>query len=55
MPGWLQPFAKYQPVTPMVNAVRALIVGSSSDVARPRGVQSVSAAGADGTTTYWRR
>jgi ABC transporter DrrB family efflux protein len=32
MPGWLQPFAKYQPVTPMVNAVRSLILGSSSDV-----------------------
>jgi ABC transporter DrrB family efflux protein len=33
MPGWLQPFSKYQPITPMVNAVRALILGSSSDVA----------------------
>jgi ABC-2 type transport system permease protein len=33
MPGWLQPFAKYQPITPMVNAVRSLILGSSSDVA----------------------
>jgi ABC-2 type transport system permease protein len=33
MPGWLQPFAKYQPITPMVNAVRALILGSNSDVA----------------------
>jgi len=32
MPGWLQPFAKYQPITPMVDAVRSLIVGSSSDV-----------------------
>jgi ABC-2 type transport system permease protein len=32
MPGWLQPFAKYQPITPMVNAVRSLILGSSSDV-----------------------
>ena len=32
MPGWLQPFAKYQPVTPMVDAVRALILGSTSDV-----------------------
>lgn len=32
MPGWLQPFAKYQPITPMVNAVRALILGSGSDV-----------------------
>jgi ABC-2 type transport system permease protein len=32
MPGWLQPFAKYQPVTPMVDAVRSLIAGSSSDV-----------------------
>ena len=32
MPGWLQPFAKYQPITPMVNAVRAVILGSGSDV-----------------------
>lgn len=32
MPGWLQPFAKYQPITPMVNAVRSLILGSGSDV-----------------------
>jgi ABC-2 type transport system permease protein len=33
MPGWLQPFAKYQPVTPMVDAVRSVLAGSSSDVA----------------------
>lgn len=32
MPGWMQPFAKYQPVTPMVDAVRSLISGSDSDV-----------------------
>jgi len=32
MPGWLQPFAKYQPITPMVDAVRSLLVGSTSDV-----------------------
>jgi hypothetical protein len=32
MPGWLQPFSKYQPITPMVDAVRALLTGSSSDV-----------------------
>lgn len=32
MVGWLQPFAKYQPITPMVDAVRSLLVGSSSDV-----------------------
>jgi len=32
MPGWLQPFAKYQPITPMVDAVRALLTGSSTDV-----------------------
>jgi ABC-2 type transport system permease protein len=32
MPGWLQPFSKYQPITPMVNAVRSLILGSGSDV-----------------------
>jgi ABC-type multidrug transport system permease subunit len=32
MPGWLQPFSEHQPITPMVNAVRALLTGSSSDV-----------------------
>jgi ABC-2 type transport system permease protein len=32
MPGWLQPFAKYQPITPMVDAVRSLLTGSSGDV-----------------------
>jgi ABC-type multidrug transport system permease subunit len=32
MPGWLPPFSEYQPITPMVNAVRALLTGSSSDV-----------------------
>src|SRR5260370_28756784 len=31
-PGWLQPFSKYQPITPMVDAVRSLLVGSGSDV-----------------------
>jgi ABC-2 type transport system permease protein len=32
MPGWAQPFVKHQPITPMVDAVRALVVGSTSDV-----------------------
>jgi ABC-2 type transport system permease protein len=32
MVGWLQPFAKYQPITPMVDAVRSLLVGSTADV-----------------------
>jgi ABC-2 type transport system permease protein len=32
MPGWLQLFAKHQPMTPMVDAVRALILGSGSNV-----------------------
>lgn len=32
MPGWLQPFTKYQPITPMVDAVRSSLLGSSSDV-----------------------
>jgi ABC transporter DrrB family efflux protein len=32
MPGWMQPFARYQPITPMVDAVRSLIAGGSSDV-----------------------
>ncbi len=33
MPGWLQPFAKYQPVTPMVNAVRSALDGGTNDLA----------------------
>jgi len=33
MPGWLQPFSKYQPITPMVDAVRSVLTGSGSDVA----------------------
>ena len=33
MPGWLQPFAKYQPITPMVDAVRSVLVGSTNDLA----------------------
>ena len=32
MPGWLQPFSKYQPLTPMVNGVRSLLAGGTSDV-----------------------
>jgi ABC-2 type transport system permease protein len=32
MPGWLQPFSKYQPITPMVDAVRSLLTGASSDL-----------------------
>ena len=32
MPGWLQPFAKYQPITPMVDAVRSLLTGATADV-----------------------
>ncbi len=31
MPGWLQSFAKYQSITPMVDAVRALLTGSRTD------------------------
>jgi ABC-type Na+ transport system ATPase subunit NatA len=32
MPGWLQPFATHQPVTPMVNAVRSALTGGSHDL-----------------------
>jgi ABC-2 type transport system permease protein len=32
MPGWLQPFAKHQPITPMVDAVRSTLAGSATDV-----------------------
>ena len=36
MPGWLQAFAKHQPVTAAINAVRALVLGgpTASDVVR---------------------
>jgi ABC-2 type transport system permease protein len=33
MPGWLQPFAKYQPITPMVDAVRSALTGGTQDLA----------------------
>jgi ABC-type multidrug transport system permease subunit len=33
MPGWLQPFASYRPVTPMVNAVRSALAGGTHDLA----------------------
>lgn len=32
MPGWLQAFGRYQPITPMVDAVRSALVGSTSDI-----------------------
>ena len=32
MPGWMQSFAKYQPVTPMVDAMRAVLAGHTTDV-----------------------
>lgn len=32
MPGWLQVFAKHQPLTPMVDAVRGLTLGSQASV-----------------------
>jgi len=32
MPGWLQVFAKYQPLTYMVDAVRGLTLGSRAQI-----------------------
>ncbi len=32
MPGWLQPIAAQQPLTPMVDAVRALTLGDRAQV-----------------------
>ena len=32
MPGWLQPVVNNQPVTPMVNAARSVLVGGSQDL-----------------------
>jgi ABC transporter DrrB family efflux protein len=34
MPGWLQAFANHQPVTTVINAVRALTIGDISEVQR---------------------
>jgi len=31
MPGWMQPIAEHQPITPMVGSVRALALGSESE------------------------
>ena len=33
MPGWLQGFAKYQPVSEVIDAARGLMVGGVADVA----------------------
>jgi ABC-2 type transport system permease protein len=41
MPGWMQAFADHQPVTPMVNAVRSLMLGGTD------------AAGVGHSTGYW--
>jgi ABC transporter DrrB family efflux protein len=58
MPGWLQVFAKHQPLTPMVDAVRALVLGqpASHDVgvalAWTAGILVVAAAA---SVTMYRR
>ena len=31
MPGWLQPIAEHQPVTPMVGSVRSLALGDDAE------------------------
>ena len=41
MPGWIRPFADYQPITPMVTAVRSLILGSSHDLVLALGWSAV--------------
>ena len=41
MPGWMQPFAANQPITVMINAVRALMQGGTEAI------------GIDHSTTYW--
>ena len=33
MPGWLQPIAEHQPITPMVGSVRALFLGDDAEAA----------------------
>jgi ABC-2 type transport system permease protein len=41
LPGWMQPIAGHQPVTPLVNAVRSLMLGGTD------------AAGVGHSTAYW--
>jgi ABC-2 type transport system permease protein len=45
MPGWLQAFAEHQPVTVMVDAVRALALGDESDILLDHGAGYYVAAG----------
>jgi ABC-type multidrug transport system permease subunit len=33
MPGWMQPIAEHQPITPMVGSVRALALGDQAEAA----------------------
>jgi ABC-2 type transport system permease protein len=37
MPGWLQPIAEHQPITPMVGSVRALALGDQAEAALGHG------------------
>jgi ABC-2 type transport system permease protein len=41
LPGWMQPVADHQPITPLVNAVRSLMLGGTD------------AAGVGHSTAYW--
>ena len=41
LPGWMQPVADHQPISPLVNAIRSLMLGGTD------------AAGLGHTTTYW--
>ena len=58
MPGWIQGFAEHQPVTPIINTIRGLLLGTPvehyawSAVAWCLGIIAVSAVG---TAVLWRR
>ncbi|MFJ3402847.1 ABC transporter permease [Promicromonospora sp. NPDC090134] len=44
LPGWLRGFAEHQPVTPVIETVRGLLVGGGSAVADPAGVAVLAVA-----------
>jgi ABC-2 type transport system permease protein len=57
MPGWVQGFAGHQPITPLIDTIRGLLLGSSTEswwiaVVWCLGILTVSAIG---SAVLWRR
>lgn len=44
LPAWLRGFAEHQPVTPVIETVRALLAGDVTGIADPRGVALLAVA-----------